>query len=223
MCVTCSPFNPPLPSVWCAWQAAERRRVFAIPLHSVFEVVSSLPRFGVGSAVKRVTWRGDDCYWAVQRVRPSLVRGAAVWLALTRSAAKAADSLHSPCHLTFHHCSTGRHPWPCVGHQGVGRRAGEAGGDQGHLEGAVAAPHAAAGRRAGAGAARQRGREGGGCGQGGAGQAERCGWAGVVTALSQVTHLKFSHSPACCSSHVFLCTSCSRSMSATAAWPHPVA
>lgn len=36
--------------------------------------MSSLPRFGVGSAVKRVTWRRDDCFWAVQRVKPSLVR-----------------------------------------------------------------------------------------------------------------------------------------------------
>jgi hypothetical protein len=44
---------------------------------------------------------------------------------------------------------TGWHPWSGVGHQGVGRGAGQAGGDQGHSERAVEAPHAAAGRGAG--------------------------------------------------------------------------
>ena len=155
--------------VWCS-AAADLRCAVRIPT-SVFEVVSGLPRFGEGSAVKRVTWRGDDCYWAVERVRPSLVRGC--------------GSLHTPClslnrpllclhRLPLSPPNTGRHPWPGVGHQGVGRRAGQARGDKGHSEGAVAAPHAAGERGAGSHG------KGGDERQGWARQTRRGGWAGAV-------------------------------------------
>lgn len=41
---------------------------------AVFEVVRNLPDYGVGSKVKRATWRGDDCYWTVTQVKPAEVR-----------------------------------------------------------------------------------------------------------------------------------------------------
>jgi hypothetical protein len=38
--------------------------------YTVFEVVRNMPDYGVGTKVKRATWRGEDCFWTITQVKP---------------------------------------------------------------------------------------------------------------------------------------------------------
>lgn len=73
------PLLPPLPAAACrrrCRQAASNQHPPPLPAgppSAAFELLSRMPKHGLGSKLSRTSW-SDDCFWTVQKVRLSPVR-----------------------------------------------------------------------------------------------------------------------------------------------------